>query len=758
MLLCVAVVALTVAAAGGCLAAARRTSSAFDRFVAWSDPPDVSIGGAGEDKAEALRAALASAPEIERFDYLYTIAASVVLEDGAALTFDQAAPLILGSPTVGGRLKVIDGRLPDEASSDELVVTAVTAERLGLGPGDEVSLTTDDGVVPMRVAAVVAAASEFPTVGGRTLSFLAAMPGFLEAHPDLVAPYDSTAAVWLRDGTEGLPAFRAQGDELGFGSLDLDDQAEVTMGVNRILGTDAVALMIAGLLAAVVGTAILHQLLRREADSVAGDLRTLGTLGVTRAGRAGGGALAGGFIGGVGAVAGVAGAVASSWFTPFGVARLAEPDLGLAVDATVLLVCLAVAVAVAGLLGAWCVVRAGRKVRVGRSTTIRGIPEPAATGVRFALAPEGGGVGGRARMGLAGLAVTVALLVAVAVIGGTLSRVQGRPELSGGWWDGFVGVWDERGVPDLEEALASTPGVARTARAGWLGESELAGRPLGMMFTDPEGEVAPVMSRGRAPLGPHEVALGPATLAASGHDVGDDVTLEIPSDDGSATSTVVRVVGETVMVAPLWFTMAPGEGALVTTDFVERWEPTALEGAPTLIEVADGVDVQDVLADLRASSGLGPDEIITFARSPRGDIEALSGLTRVPVALAVVLVVLAGVTFVHLVVVSARRHRREQAILRSLGFTPRQARLSSTMHSGALAAVTLLVGVPLGLWMGSRAWRTISSELTVTPRLLPPTGLLAGGTVVALAAALVLGGTVGARRWRDRPAALLRSE
>ena len=149
------------------------------------------------------------------------------------------------------------------------------------------------------------------------------------------------------------------GEELGFGDLDLDDQAEVTGGVNRILRTDAVALVIAGLLAAVVGAAILHQLLRREADSVAGDLRTLGTLGVTRAGRAAGGAIAGGFIGGAGAVAGVAVAVASSWFTPFGVARLAEPDLGLSVDATVLLICLAVATAVAGFLGAWCVVRVG---------------------------------------------------------------------------------------------------------------------------------------------------------------------------------------------------------------------------------------------------------------------------------------------------------------------------------------------------------------------------------------------------------------
>ena len=40
--------------------------------------------------------------------------------------------------------------------------------------------------------------------------------------------------------------------------------------MNRILHTDALALGIAGLLAAVVGAAILHQLLRREAESVAG--------------------------------------------------------------------------------------------------------------------------------------------------------------------------------------------------------------------------------------------------------------------------------------------------------------------------------------------------------------------------------------------------------------------------------------------------------------------------------------------------------
>ena len=213
---------------------------------------------------------------------------------------------------------------------------------------------------------------------------------------------------------------------------------------------------------------------------------------MTRAGRAAGGAFAGGLIGVLGAVAGLVVAVASSWFTPFGVARLAEPDLGLAVDAEVLLVCLVVAVAVAGLLGTWCVARAGRTVRVGRSATIRRLPEPAATGVRFALAPEGGGVGGQARLGLTGLAISVALLVAVAVIGGTLARVQSRPELSGG----SVGrlhrrAWDERGAPAIEEALASTPEVVHSARAGWLDESELAGRPLGTMFSTPRATSLP---------------------------------------------------------------------------------------------------------------------------------------------------------------------------------------------------------------------------------------------------------------------------
>ena len=92
LLLGVAVVALTVAAAGGCLAAARRTSTAFDRFVAWSDPPDVSIGGAGEDKAEALRADLRD-PNVD-VRPLY----------GAMSAADQDTAI---SPAPAGRRKVV---------------------------------------------------------------------------------------------------------------------------------------------------------------------------------------------------------------------------------------------------------------------------------------------------------------------------------------------------------------------------------------------------------------------------------------------------------------------------------------------------------------------------------------------------------------------------------------------------------------------------------------------------------------------------
>ena len=642
VLLCVAVVALTVAAAGGCLATARRTSTAFDRFVAWSDPPDVSIGGADEDEAEAFRAALATSPEIERFDYVYTIEATVVLADGSPLTFDQAAPLILGSATAGGRLKVLDGRLPDPASSDEVVVTAVTAERLGLAAGDEVTLLTDAGGVPMRVAAVAAAASEFPTVGGRTLSFLAAMPGFMEAHPDLVATHDSTAAVWLRDGTEGLPAFRAQGDELGLSDLDLDDQAEVTMGVNRILHTDAVALVIAGLLgragrghdpppAPTPGSRLGRRRPPHPWHPRGAARRPRRRWRARRRAHRCGSAPGRGWPwpwrrrGSPPSVSPASPSPISGWRSTPRCSWSAWPSPSV----------------VGALIGAWCVVRAGRTVTVGRSTTIRGIPEPAATGVRFALAPEGGGVGGQARMGLAGLAISVALLVAVAVIGGTLSHVQSRPELSGGWWDGFVGVWDEQGAAGLEAGAGLDAG-GRARRAGRVAGRVRAGRAPGRHdVRRPRGRRRPCDEPGRAPVGPHEVALGPATLAAMAS------TSAMTSRWRSLSRTTrprARWCGWWAVRdgRTLWFTMAPGEGALVTTAFAERWEPVRAGGRAHAHRGRRRRRRPTGPGRSAATTGLGPDELISFARSAHGDIEALSGLTRVPVALAVVLLVLAG--------------------------------------------------------------------------------------------------------------------
>jgi hypothetical protein len=761
VLLGVTVVALTVAATAGCLAGARRTASAFDRFVAWSDPPNLSLGGIFDVGGfDAVRAALERSPNVERIEDIFTVDALVEMEDGTQLTFDQAAVIALSDPTMSGRLKVLEGTMPPPTALDEVAITFLGAERLGLRPGDPLTLSTADGAFPVRIGAIVAVPSEFPTVGGRTLSFLAVMPAFIEAHPGLLDELDATVAVWLRDRPGVMEAFRAEGERAGLARLDLDSQEEITAGVNRILGTDALALAIAALLAAAVGTIVLHLVMRRESDAASSDLRNLATLGMTRTGRAIGGAAVGALVGGTGAFLGAAASVAGSSFTPIGLARVAEPDPGLAVDVPVLILSIAGAVVVAAMLCAWRAARAGRIVSsvAGRTARVRGVPEPAATGIRFALSPEGAGAGGRARPGLVGLAVTVAVLVTVAVVGATLDRVRDDPQLSGGWWDGFAGTWVEGGAERLRAALDASPDVAATSRAGWLGQFEVAGSPVGVMYIDPEGGIEPVMTRGRVPNGPHEAALGAATLEASGHELGDDVTLELVAEDGTVTQVIVQVVGETVLSPPLWFTMAPGEGAMVTTEFVERWAPDDLQGEPTLINVQPGADIQSVLADLRRAVSEEPDDMVAFARSPRSDVEALSSVTTVPILLAAVLALLAAVSFVHVVLVSSRRHRRDQTILRSLGFTPAQARQASVAHSGVLAAVALLVGVPVGIFLGSIAWRLISAELVVTPRLFPPGGALVVGTVCALVLAMALGATVGSRRWRARPAALLRTE
>ena len=52
------------------------------------------------------------------------------------------------------------------------------------------------------------------------------------------------------------------------------------------------------------------------------------------------------------------------------------------------------------------------------------------------------------------------------------------------------------------------------------------------------------------------------------------------------------------------------------------------------------------------------------------------------------------------------------AVLRALGLTPRQAAACVLWQAAIIAAVALVVGVPLGLMIGRQMWRVLADSLS----------------------------------------------
>ena len=73
-----------------------------------------------------------------------------------------------------------------------------------------------------------------------------------------------------------------------------------------------------------------------------------------------------------------------------------------------------------------------------------------------------------------------------------------------------------------------------------------------------------------------------------------------------------------------------------------------------------------------------------------------------PLIFGGILAIQAASTLVHLLVLSVSRRRRERGLLRALGFVERQLVATVAWQAMALAAVGIVIGVPLGVVLGRR--------------------------------------------------------
>jgi hypothetical protein len=802
--LLVALVAVPSALVIAAVAAARRADGSIGRFTAasrsfdaivFSCPPGVDPRSFESQQAinerclnaERTRAVV---DELRSFPGVESVATGGYFVAGVA---DPDAPNGWGRITLlsaswgggaylaGGQPKVLTGRAPNPKADDEVMITERAARRSGLRVGERISLgswsaatldaAVNDGRAPtlgpvdVRVVGIGRFQSDLTPgeavdVSGNYLGGEIHTTGATARRLRGFANYGIAPALRLHDGPAGVAAFRAALRRRWSDRFFQLETSATSLGDNRSaeqeIDTERRALLaFAGIaiaaIAGLVGLTIVRQLRREQID-----VGTLRELGMRRREVVAGSSLRMVWIAGPAAVSAAILAIAISPLAPLGLARRAEPKLG--VDVDLLVVGVGALVIVATLLALAALVelypqrtqRARRPRRNWLDDMGAAMGPTQRVGFGFSHGPW-------PRVATAVTAIAVASLVAAGVTVATVDKVVGDPARYGAWWDLDLGDYSEPGpIAAGGRILAADPDVRVVA--GYEEQSGaivVNGRPVTIeAYTHVAGRVEPVMLRGRAPRGDDEIALGPATRRALGVDIGDKVTAASAQSRDTSTNRRLTVTGETLVNDPVTTSNNLGDGGLVVASLLDEFSP----GVPQrlLVRLDDGADPHTVIRRL-ARSYSGPMRTV----APPDDVRNLARLRFLPWLIAGLVVVLAMVTLAHALSVTVSRRRRDLALLAVFGLERRGVRAVTAWSTTVLIIAAAVIGVPLGLITGRLLWSSVAhaNSIESAPALGIGVAIASVASVAAVAIVAQVVTLIETRRGtRPSPAELLRVE
>jgi hypothetical protein len=444
------------AVALGALAGARRTVSAYGRYLAAIDASDAFVNIPGR------------APGIPLTRPMTLISRLPGVAAGAAYIGMDANPVVHGHIDVSfltdslvgtysgpsfsadgfgqDRLTVLAGRLPAPGATSEIVLTPRIADLFGVGVGGRVTYQlyrqnpeTFQTYPVRRATFLVTGIADIPPVlvdqsdqkNGGVLP-----PGTTQR---LLAAYEfAWVGVRLDRGTAGIPALQHELAALAMLVL-------VGQGMAQMLSRSAPAISAVRALGAT----------RAQAALAVGLPAVIATLG--------------------GMILAVAGAILLSPLAPVGPVRQFDPARGLEADGLVLGAGSALlTVILAGLLAAM----AGRAVRrsarrderrpsvIARAAASAGLPAYAVLGSRNALQPGSSQQAVPARAALIGSITAVTAVTVVAVFGASLTGLITHPIRYG--WNWNVLIQAEGGYGNWSAATMNRLVDGQPAVAGWL--------------------------------------------------------------------------------------------------------------------------------------------------------------------------------------------------------------------------------------------------------------------------------------------------
>jgi len=275
--------------------------------------------------------------------------------------------------------------------------------------------------------------------------------------------------------------------------------------------------------------------------------------------------------------------------------------------------------------------------------------------------------------------------------------------------------------------------------------------------------MSPTLLAGRPPRSGSEIVLGTSVLRQVGKSVGQAV----PVTAAGRPEKSAAIVGRAIFPYFGQGSFTPtdlGEGALVTASLLEPQSSAASGAGYNFVllrfgrgpgRVADMADFERAMGPFCAAveqstcliTDQRPNSIVNYAR-----------IDGTPEVLAGILALLGLAVLAQFAVASARRRRRDFAILRTLGLLRGQLMAVTAWQAAAMTGLALLVGLPLGVAGGHWGWDLFAGEAGLSPAVILPLSLLLLTVPVAITAAIAVTLPSGQRCARLNPAAVLRSE
>jgi putative ABC transport system permease protein len=760
-----------LAAAGTALVAARTTATAFERIRSEAGGEALSIShGQHPDVVESALG------DIDGVDALYHRVGMVF--DLAGDVPQSAIQAFFGNwdgDAYPAGLVAIEGRLPDPNRPEEVAINPGAAERAGISVGDEVGLIhlrLDDPAagepeivgtpVTVRVVGVAAVPRELFDDEAAQFGAMVFSPAFTREEVD-TAFWSETAVV--TDDPAAIAAVQRRVTELGW---DPNQSADVDEAVadDSVRPLVVALTVLAGLV--LVATALVGaQALARQLDAHRRDVPVLEAVGVDRRQFVLVDVASALTVGAVAAVVAAMGTTLGSMVGPLGWAAGVDPRMGIHVDVVVVGGIALVAVAIAALTG----VAAGRR-RTGGAPERSARVLPTWVPSKPVAQAAGGLLAGDDRRRLTGGVVVaglgVAVLVTVTVFLTSLRGLVEQPDRYGVVGDLIAREqYGDLPVEELDRRFSADADVDEVTGYGqttFLVDGATTTR--GVVVFPVKSGPSVTLADGRLPDGPGEILAGAATLDALGLTIGDAMSIQrIPGPDDQFESEVIPpAVRVTIVGSPVLAPVSMGLGAQPARLDEGLWVPVedlrAAGDEPdppewVFVDVADGADPQAVIA----RNPPGPPVRDWLPPPWPSSVEWLASAEPTEVSqaeaalpLLVVTAIVGGLTVAAIIGQSrlsqVRQQRRQYGLLKALGYSRRQIIGTVVGQASVVAALALVIGLPVGLVAGRLWWDAFSAEVGVLDVSEVQVGaifLVALGVAVIVNAVALIPATMAAR-------------